>query len=1012
MDKLINWSESTYVEQVLVWVEEIYGISGKLSTLPGEADYNFKLQAEDKLTYVLKLSRNLSNKAEFEFQAKILHHIASKELSFDSPEVVLTKEGALFSEIRFNEEITVFIRLQSWVEGALLAEINPRSTKLFKAWGKTCGQLSKSLVDFDHPFAYRFYKWDPSQTLYWKKQDIPFSHEIHEEIAAYFWDLIEHKALPKLKGLRKSINYNDAHESNLLVNKGVFENIIGVIDFGDALYTHLINEVAIASAYAGMGMEDPLRSICDLLSAYHLEHPLLEQELEVLYYMIAARLLITVSNSALAKIEEPENEYLQVSEEGAWGLLKKWRQINPSLAHYRFRSACAYSPYPSQEVEQFLQNYKTSLKPIISFNDSKLVTMDLSVGSLDLGGNSHFASISKFCHRIQCMLDDAGGEIGIGGYGEIRPFYTTDSFTSLGNNGPQWRTCHLGVDVWIEAGTPVYTPLDAKVYSIKDNKGECDYGPTIILEHLTDERLPFYTLYGHLAEECLNYLKEGQSILAGERIAFIGAPPSNGNWPSHLHFQLIKDLLGEVGDFPGVAFPHEKEIWMSICPNPSMFFPVFTSIENVPSLPDLLSRRHQMLGPNLSVSYDEPLYIQRGFGQYLYDQNGRRHLDLVNNVAHVGHENAYVVRAGQRQMEVLNTNTRYINDQITSYAQKLLATFPESLSVVYFVNSGSEANELALRLAKTYTHAKQIIALEVGYHGNTSTTIDVSSYKFDSKGGSGKPNNTHLMDMPDAFRGKIKGGVDLGYLYAKQVDELIATMKEERKVAAFIGESILSCGGQIVLPEGYLKYIYQAVRKAGGVCIADEVQTGFARVGEAFWAFETQGVLPDIVTLGKPMGNGHPIGAVVTTKVIGGAFDNGMEYFNTYGGNPVSCAIGAAVLDQIEKNGLREKALDLGKYFQSRLVDLQAEFPIIGDVRGIGLFLGFELVKSRESLSPAVEQAHYLVNRMRTLGILMSVDGPLYNVIKIKPPLCITKENVDFVITTLSQVLKEDAMQV
>ena len=380
----------------------------------------------------------------------------------------------------------------------------------------------------------------------------------------------------------------------------------------------------------------------------------------------------------------------------------------------------------------------------------------------------------------------------------------------------------------------------------------------------------------------------------------------------------------------------------------------------------------------------------------------------MNNVAHVGHEHPIVVRAGQEQMAVLNTNTRYLNRYINEFAEELLATFPEKLSVVHFVNSGSEANELALRMAKTVTGEVDMIALEVGYHGNTSGCIDVSSYKFDGKGGSGCPPHTHLVPLPDQYWG-IYQGPDCGTKYASHVHENIAAVKQDgRNIAGFICESIISCGGQIELPEGFLAEAYAATRAAGGLCIADEVQVGCGRVGSHFWGFQLHGVIPDIVTIGKPIGNGHPLAAVVCTEEVAEAFANGMEYFNTFGGNPVSSIIGKTVLEVVRQENLQENALEVGSYLKDRLAEVRAKHQIIGDVRGQGLFLGFEL--NGADKSPLPDQASYLVNRMKELGVLMSIDGPDHNVIKIKPPMVFSKANADELIKRLLQVLEEDFM--
>src|SRR5690349_5037450 len=402
----------------------------------------------------------------------------------------------------------------------------------------------------------------------------------------------------------------------------------------------------------------------------------------------------------------------------------------------------------------------------------------------------------------------------------------------------------------------------------------------------------------------------------------------------------------------------------------------------------LIQARDRLLGRNLSVAYEKPLNIVRGEMQYLYDDAGRRFLDAYNNVAHVGHCHPKVVAAGQKQMELLNTNTRYLSELILEYAEKLTATLPEPLNVCFFVNSGSEANELAIRLARAHTKARELIVLEHAYHGNTTTLIDVSPYKHDGPGGQGAPSWVHKSPLP-------KSKED-----AEHVVELVRTLSS--KLCGFMAESMPSVAGQIIFPDGYLASVYEAVRDAGGVCIADEVQTGYGRIGTHFWAFEKYGVVPDIVVLGKPIGNGHPIGAVITTRAIAESFANGMEFFSTFGGNNVSCAIGLKVLEVVQEENLQAHAFEVGERLLGGLRELQQRHEIIRDVRGSGLFIGVELM--RES-RPASSEAARVVNQMRERGILLGTDGPHHNVLKIRPPMPFTKTDAEQVVNTLDELL-------
>ena len=422
----------------------------------------------------------------------------------------------------------------------------------------------------------------------------------------------------------------------------------------------------------------------------------------------------------------------------------------------------------------------------------------------------------------------------------------------------------------------------------------------------------------------------------------------------------------------------------------------------------IIQSRQKNISKSLNISYEKPVKIIRGAMQYLFDDQGKTYLDAVNNVSHVGHCHPAIVRAINEQNAILNTNTRYLHDNLVIYAERLTATMPDPLKVCFFVCSGSEANDLALRMARTVTGQLDTIVLEGAYHGTSVADIEISPYKYAGMGGSGRADHIHEAPMPDTYRGPY--GADdpeAGKRYAKLIQkEIMKIHKSGKKISAFICESIIGCGGQIVLPEHYLKEAYAHVRKAGGICIADEVQVGFGRVGSHMWAFETQGVVPDIVTLGKPMGNGHPIAAVITTQEIADSFANGMEYFNTYGGNPVSCAAGLAVLNVIEKEELQKLALQTGKKLIEGLEKLMSKYPIIGDVRGLGLFIGVELVNDRKTKKPAAAEATKIINLMKDKGIFISTDGPLNNILKIKPPLVFNKDNAKKLLNTLDQILK------
>ncbi|XP_025090287.1 ethanolamine-phosphate phospho-lyase-like [Pomacea canaliculata] len=430
----------------------------------------------------------------------------------------------------------------------------------------------------------------------------------------------------------------------------------------------------------------------------------------------------------------------------------------------------------------------------------------------------------------------------------------------------------------------------------------------------------------------------------------------------------------------------------------------------------ILELRKQHIGESCPLFFEsDPIKIVRACGQYMYDEMGDKYLDCINNVCQVGHCHPRVVEAGTEQMRQLNTNTRFLHDNMVILAQRIAATMPADLSVVYFTNSGSEANDLALRLAMHHTKNTEILTLDRSYFGHVISLINLSRYMLDVMVDNvhKQPDYVHVAPCPDIYGGKFRDcdfpGEDMGKKYAEEVDKIIKEIQGNgKKVCCFIAESMQSCGGQIIYPPGYLGRVYELVKKAGGVCIADEVQVGFGRVGTHMWSFQVDGVVPDIVTMGKPMGNGHPVAAVVTTPNIAASFQaNGVEYFNTFGGNPVSSAIALSVLDVIRDEHLMEHALEVGGYLKAEALRLMEKHLTIGDVRGRGLFLGIELVKDRQTREPNNEAATYLIFRMKQKHILLSQDGPHCNVVKFKPPMPFSHEDVDLVMNKLDMTLKE-----
>ncbi|NHJ12931.1 MAG: aminotransferase class III-fold pyridoxal phosphate-dependent enzyme [Candidatus Thorarchaeota archaeon] len=997
---------------------DLFGVEGALEELPSERDRNFRITTDTGESFVLKISATSEDRSAIEFQNEAMMHISEKGI-VTCPVPIASKSDEFISIVPDSKGESHFVRLLSYLSGRLLARTNPHSPELLRDLGRFMGRVSGCLADFTHPGSHRELYWDMKNaaSVIHKYKDLIVEKE-RQDVIDHFLTAFETEVLPCLPSLRHSVIHSDGNDYNIIIDNAYSESerSFGLLDFGDMVHSCTIFEIAVAATYAIMGKSDPLTAAALVISGYHSQFPLTEEELNILFLLICGRLITSVCVSAHQKSLEPENDYLVVSERLAWAALDMLKGVHPRFASYLFREACGLVPCPrSAEVENWLLENQAQIGPLVEFNlrSAPHAVIDLSIGSRDISNPDVFSSAQSFAQVIDEFKRVSGSDYLIGRYNEARLMYQSGLYSVTSDLGPESRTIHTALDLFLEPETGILAPLDGVVHSLGNNPGPFDNGPTVILEHeIGESGLRFYTLYAHLSEASLAELSPKQRIRKGERIATVGTPPSNGGWPPHLHFQIIADIFDWKDDFPGVARPSHRRTWLSVCPNPNLILmlPEDELRDTRLSKSEILQLRKSLFCSNLSISYREPLQIVRGYKQYLYDEEGRQYLDARNNVPHIGHSHPAVVRAIAEQAAVLNTNTRYLHESLVQYAQYLCSTLPEPLRVCFFVNSGSEANELALRLARTHTRRKDIIVIDNAYHGNTGTLVDISPYKHNGPGGKGPPPFVHAVRMPDPYRGAYRNSdEDAGEKYARDLEVVIEKLERDgRAPAAFIFESLMGCGGQIVFPDGYLQNAFTHVQRAGGVCIADEVQVGFGRVGTHFWGFETQGVVPDIVTMGKPIGNGHPLAAVVTTAEIAESFANGMEFFSTTGGNPVSCAAGLAVLEVIEKHQLQKHALEVGNHLLARLKELSQKHAIIGDVRGLGLFIGVELILDRATLEPATDQAAYVANRMKELGVLLSTDGPFDNVLKIKPPLVFSKENAESLIRVLERVLHED----
>ncbi len=1010
MTDLLTTTPDFSLDAAAALLSEHYGLAGKLSPLASERDQNFKVETAAG-TFILKIVNAGEPEVESDFQTALLAHIGAHAGDLPVPHIRPTLAGESLARTTGENGASHRIRLVSWVDGQPLAETG-RSDAALESLGRMLGRFDTALKGFMHPGALRDLDWDIRKA---GRSAGRLSHVADAEDRALLERFLKRfSALePRLATLRSAVLHNDANDWNVLVDAANHDRISGLIDFGDALYSPLIAEVAIAAAYAGLDHADPIGAAAAIARGFHAEYPLLAEEIDLLYDLIAIRLVTSVTISASRRSHAEDNPYLAISERPAWTLLRKLDRMNPRFATAILRKACGFEAAPgARAVADWIAANRKSLAPLLA-----RPAASYPAALVPYGDPAHPMTVASAAERPdeaqalwEAHASENGVELGIGPWGEERTVYAGEMFVSRFIAETR-RTHHLGLDLFMAAGTKLFTPLAATVVSVEIEQDPLGYGCLIALRHEPEGCPAFTSLWGHLGHEAMGRLKAGDRLEAGALVGEMGAPSENGGWAPHLHLQLSTDTNLSATEILGVGEPRYLDVWAELFPDASTFGGIAREFyaRQGRSHEEIVRLRRELLLPNLSISYDKPIKFVRGEGVWLIDDGGRAYLDCFNNVCHIGHAHPAVVEAMARQAATLNTNTRYLHDNIVAYAERLTATLPKELTVAGFVNTGSEANSLALRMMRAHTGRENAITLDWSYHGTTQELIDISPYKFRRKGGKGPKPHVHVATVPDSYRAPAGWPLEEhGRRFAESVAELIAAMQARGEGPGFfIAESIPSVAGQVFLPEGYLKEVYRLVREAGGVCIADEVQVGFGRVGSHWWAFETQGVVPDIVTMGKPIGDGHPMGAVVTTREVTDSFNNGMEYFNTFGGNPVSCAIGLAVLDVIEGQDLRGNALAMGNYLMDAFRDMQKRYEVIGDVRGLGLFLGIELVTDRRSKTPATDFARAVSNGARRRGVLMGTEGPHDNVLKMRPPMIFSRRDADHLIAVLEETFAD-----
>ncbi len=961
------------VDEAAAIARDLFGREGAVRELGSNQDRNYRVDTPDG-RFVLKIANPGWERVALEAQNAAMSHLAACDLPFAVPRPVASPAGNLIEPLTRDGE-TFEIRLVTYVEGAPLDTTPYRSAAALRAVGRIAGATVKALTGFAHPGTDRTIQWDLRLARpvvealdHWVQDDArrAQSRRLLETSEALLAPI--HDALPQ------QVVHADVTDYNVMATRDRAGRMMptGLIDFGDLMHTWRIADVA--SAVQSLVLGDPTRALevaIEVTRGYHEVLPLSDEEIEAVWPLIVARGSVCAVCEEHQAILEPDNPYAQEFLGGGWIVADAIEAVPPALAHESLRAALGLAPSRRAHaaVARLAELGATAL-PLVPAVPAGV--LDLSIrGDVLRFGDWADPSTSRR------LLADAGG--GIGRWGEGRLVHA---------RAERWdppASVHLGADVFVAAGTVVSAPVAATVVRVGDRDLTLDCGGA-----------------GIRLAGIAPVAQAGQIVAPGETVGTVAEPAASDPLPAHLHVQALADA-GLAA--PGLASPPHAAGWLALSPDPSPL----VGRDCAAPLHDaaaLAGRRAAVVARVQEHYFEEPPGIERGFRHYLYDTDGRAYLDMVNNVAVLGHSHPHVEAMVARQLRLLNTNSRFHYELIVEASERVGALAPEGLDAVFWVASGSEANDLALRLVRCATRRRDVIAIQSAYHGWTGATDEISTALYDNPlAAERRPEWIHPVESPNLYRGAHRGA-DAKDRYVADVTRVLAGLESAGTgLAGFIAEPVYGNAGGVSLPDGYLTDVFAAVRAAGGLCIADEVQVGYGRLGEHFWGFEQQGVVPDVITIAKATGNGFPVGAVITTRAIAESFAREGAFFASTGGSPASCAAAMAVLDVLESEQLQENARRVGAHLRARLEVLIDRHPLCGAVHGMGLYLGLELVRDRETLEPAAEEAYAICERMRELGVIVQPTSDGMNVLKIKPPLCLTEASADHFADTLDRVL-------
>ncbi|WP_225801727.1 aminotransferase [Streptomyces sp. NK15101] len=937
--------------------------------LGSQQDANFLLRDGDgAVPAVLKIANPAFGAAEIEAQDAAADLVSSAHPELRVATVLRRPDGSPCRTTVDTESGPAVARLLRHLPGGTLSGSRHLSPGTVAAMGTIAGKVSTALRDFRHPGLDRVLQWDPR---YADRVVARLAGHIGEPDRRAAVHAATAEAWARVRQVADALPSQAVHldltDDNLIRRPGGPVPVPdGVIDFGDVTTSWAVGELAVSlsSMLHHDGVEP--HHVLPAVRAFHAVRPLSREEAEALWPLVVLRAAGLVVSGRHQAVVDEDNAYAKAALDREWRVFEQATSLPLPVMTHLVEDATGLAGAPG----------RADSPPYLLFRDlaaDDIALLDLSADADSMDDGAWTDSGTEARLAATALADGAAA---------VATRYSRARLTRApALSAVSAATVSTGVDVWLGRATVAQAPGEGEVLVADRGRVEIAHGSRVLTLSLPSSARPL--------------LAAGASVRAGEDIAHL---PSG----AAVHVALRAAAGPAV---PPLVRPEYAAGWLPLTADPAPLLGLATG--GPAQGTDLLDRRGAVFATVQEHYYADPPRIERGWRHHLLSTDGRSYLDIVNNVTPLGHAHPRVERAVSRQLRRLNTNSRFHYASVVEFTERLAALLPEPLDTVFLVNSGSEAVDLGLRLAMGASGRHDVVALREAYHGWTYASDAVSTSLQDNPNAlATRPDWVHTVDSPNSYRGRHRGAdaVRYGPEAVAVIDGLAAA---GRPAGAFIGETFYGNAGGVALPDGYLAQVYAAVRRHGGLAVADEVQVGYGRLGHWFWGFEQQQVVPDIVCVAKAMGNGHPLGAVITSRAVADRYREQGYFFSSTGGSPVSSVVGLTVLDALRDEDLQGNAVRVGGRLKRRLEALAGRHGIVGAVHGSGLYLGLELVRDRITLEPATEETAELCDRMLDLGVIVQPTGDHLNILKIKPPLCLDTTAADFFADMLDLALTQ-----